>query len=97
MGENKKELYQAVYKNLEEMQRFIDHNHRLLASIMDRGNDETCVDSGHQLSPCRAKEERFKQAIQEAIQTLEESRKSFKSKRLEELRKKLTKVLVDQD
>lgn len=37
----------------------------------------------------------LKEAILEAIAVLEESRKAFKSKRLEMLRKKLTKVLIE--
>ena len=42
-----------------------------------------------------ANEGRLKEAIQEAIDVLEESRKAFKSKRLEALRKKLTQVLIE--
>jgi hypothetical protein len=37
----------------------------------------------------------MKEAIKEAIDELEESRKAFKSKRLEVLRKKLTMVLMN--
>jgi hypothetical protein len=45
--------------------------------------------------PIRSREACFKQAIEEAINVLEESRKAFKSKRLEVLRKKLTRVLIE--
>jgi hypothetical protein len=37
----------------------------------------------------------MKAAIQEAIEVLDESRKAFKSKRLEILRKRLTQVLAE--
>ena len=45
--------------------------------------------------PLRARERALKQALQEAITVLEQSRKSFKSKQLEQLRKKLTQTLID--
>lgn len=43
----------------------------------------------------QVKESRMRTAIKEAIEVLEESRRAFKSKRLEELRKRLTQVLID--
>ena len=45
--------------------------------------------------PAVSREQVLKEAIKEAIDELEDSRKSFKSKRLELLRKKLTQVLLD--
>lgn len=39
----------------------------------------------------------MKEALLDAIQVLEESRKAFKSKRLEALRKKLIQVLSETD
>ena len=50
-----------------------------LVTVIDKSTDETSL----------------KKAIREAIEVLEESRKAFKSKRLEALRKKLTKVLIE--
>jgi hypothetical protein len=43
----------------------------------------------------RNREARLSAAIKEAIDVIEESRKAFKSKRLEALRKKLTQVLIE--
>jgi hypothetical protein len=40
-------------------------------------------------------ESRLKEALKEAIEVLEDTRKAFKSKRLGELRKKLTQVLIE--
>ena len=37
----------------------------------------------------------LKEAIREAIKVIEDSRKAFKSKKLEALRKKLTSVLIE--
>jgi len=45
--------------------------------------------------PSRLRELKLKEAIKDSINILEESRKAFKSKRLEALRKKLTQVLID--
>jgi hypothetical protein len=45
--------------------------------------------------PVRDRENRLVAAIQNAIDVLEESKKSFKSKRLEGLRKDLIRVLID--
>ena len=45
----------------------------------------------------RSRELRLEKAIKEAIDVIEESRKAFKSKRLEALRKKLISVLIDAD
>ena len=40
---------------------------------------------------------RLKEAIREAIETLEETKKSFKSKTLEGLRKRLMEVLLEEE
>jgi hypothetical protein len=47
------------------------------------------------LCSSRSREHVLKTAIRETIDTLEETRKAFKSKTLEALRKKLTQVLID--
>lgn len=45
--------------------------------------------------PSKTRELTLKKAIKDAIDTLEDARKAFKSKQLEMLRKRLTQVLVD--
>ncbi len=45
--------------------------------------------------PRRTREEKLKTAIQQAIEVIEASRRAFKSKQLEALRKHLTQVLID--
>jgi hypothetical protein len=45
--------------------------------------------------PQLGREDVLKSAIAEAITILEESRKAFKSKQIEALRKRLTQVLID--
>ncbi|MBI5578868.1 MAG: hypothetical protein HY895_06925 [Deltaproteobacteria bacterium] len=45
--------------------------------------------------PQLGREDALRRAIAEAIAILEESRKAFKSKQIEALRKRLTQVLID--
>jgi hypothetical protein len=47
--------------------------------------------------PLRSREKRLREAIQEAIDVLEASRRAFKSKQLEALRKNLTAILIETD
>ncbi|MGB3223554.1 MAG: hypothetical protein WBB23_12200 [Desulforhopalus sp.] len=47
------------------------------------------------LTPKQSQEQIMRQAINVAIEELDESRKAFKSKKLKELRKKLTRVLIN--
>ena len=45
----------------------------------------------------RGSDARLKEALKETIEVLEQTKKAFKSKRLEVLRKKLTQVLIDSE
>ncbi len=47
------------------------------------------------LKDLQEREKKLVHAVQEAIEVLEESKKSFRSRQLERLRKKLISVLVD--
>ncbi len=53
-------------------------------NMTDNGLNESLTNEG-----------RLRRTLYETIETLEETRKAFKSKRLEILRKKLTKVLME--
>ncbi|MBW1802849.1 MAG: hypothetical protein JRJ85_19215 [Deltaproteobacteria bacterium] len=66
----------------------------LMATILEkRVGDETIKQLS--LPTYSPNERRLKEAVRETIEVLEESRKAFKSKRLETLRKKLTQVLIE--
>ena len=69
----------------------------LITSIVEDRLDEHTLRPLLDLCPKRSREVRLETAIKEAIEILEESRKAFKSKRLETLRKNLTRVLIDGD
>lgn len=98
MRADKKNLIHAVNESLKDLQSRIDKHCCLVAAALERREDK--VDVHHpplDLDFCssRLREQEFKQIIQEAIRVLEQSRKSFKSKQLEVLRKKSTKTLID--
>ena len=90
----KEELINAIDRSVEELHRHIEMHHCLMTSILGQRVGER----GLKALPLALRspyEEKMKRAIEEAIVTLEESRKAFKSKRLEALRKRLTKVLIE--
>jgi predicted nucleotide-binding protein (sugar kinase/HSP70/actin superfamily) len=95
MEMEKTDLMEMIHRNLSQLHQGLDLQRRLLASILgQQGNEQTqrlVLDA----FPSRSREEKLKEAIREAVEELEESRKAFKSKRLEALRKKLTQALMD--
>jgi hypothetical protein len=91
------DILEAINQKIERLHRKIDQHGTMVATALAgekggnrRQNSRFCPRGGH-----RNREREMKMAIQEAIEVLEESRKSFKSKRLEGLRKRLTQVLID--
>ena len=89
------ELMNAVTKSVNELHQEIETHHLLVASVLGQKVDERRLEKlQKRLAGC-SREAALKAAIHEAIETLDESRKAFKSKKLETLRKKLTRVLID--
>lgn len=85
-------VYELLIKKLEDTQVMLDEHCCLLKSFREGGDAPVlsqCV-----LASCPYKR-RLKETLLEAIQVLEESRKAFKSKQLEALRKKLIRVLAE--
>ena len=97
MNTEKQEIINALASNLKELQQGIDLHCCLVTSIMENRLDEHSLQNLVDQCPKRSREIRLEKAIQETIDVLEESRKSFKSKKLAALRKMLTRVLVDQN
>ncbi|RZB30067.1 MAG: hypothetical protein SRB1_02347 [Desulfobacteraceae bacterium Eth-SRB1] len=91
---NKKDLMNVIDKSAEELHLKIDMQCHLMTAILEQdlggGNIKELF-----LPSCYPKEARLKEAVKETVDVLEESRKAFKSKRLEALRKKLTHVLIE--
>lgn len=87
-------LFKALAESVSELQRDIDR-HRCLVRFLLKGESDAFDLSPMMSLPEQSREQRLEKAIKEAIDELEKSRKSFKSKRLEILRKKLTQTLLD--
>ena len=95
MGSHKESLLNAINESVEELQRGIDNYRCLLTSVLeDRIDDRDLQHIMHTGTP-GSSESKLREALMEAIEVLEESRKAFKSKKLELLRKRLTQVLID--
>ncbi len=97
MGVDKQDLINALNISVKELQQGIDMHCFLVTSLLEGQVDERNIRPLLDLCPERSRGKAMKEAIKEAIDVLEESRKAFKSKRLEALRKKLTQVLIDAD
>jgi hypothetical protein len=94
-GSAKESLISALQKSVKDLQQGIDMHTCLIASVLESEVDERHLKPFLHACPSRSGEARMKAAIQEAIEVLDESRKAFKSKRLETLRKRLTQVLAE--
>ena len=92
---DKKDLINAINVSVKKLQQEIDVHCCLVASVLEGQVDERNLRPLLELCSSQAREFKLKEAIKEAIEVLEESRKAFKSKRLEALRKRLTQVLID--
>ncbi len=91
---NKRDLIRAIDKSAEELHQRIDMHCYLMNAILEhRVGDESI--KGLILPSHSYDQRKLKEAIKEAIEVLEQTRKAFKSRRLEVLRKKLTQVLIE--
>ena len=97
MGADKKELINALNTNVKALQQNIDMHCCMLTSILEERVDARNLQLLLDQCPKRTRELKLETAIKQSIEVLEESRKTFKSKRLEALRKTLTQVLMDTD
>ncbi|HMA67950.1 MAG TPA: hypothetical protein VKO20_09030 [Desulfosalsimonadaceae bacterium] len=92
------DLICAVNESVKELQSRVNSHCSLVAAVLEANGEGLEAERlPRDASPCQshARERQLKQAVQEAITVLEESRKSFKSKQLEQLRRKLTQTLID--
>ena len=97
MRMDKKDLIHALTTSVKELQQGIDMHCCLVTSLLEERVDERHLQRLLALCPKRSRELKLEKAIREAIYELEESRKAFKSKKLEVLRKRLTEILIDAD
>lgn len=89
----KKDIITVINKSAKELHNKIDMHYQLMNTLVEK---EVGDEAANQfiLPAVFSDEGKLKEALKETIEVLEESRKAFKSKRLELLRKKLTKVLI---
>ena len=86
-------MLNTIEKSAEELQKRIEELRRLLAQTRKGGDSKVEFDCCILLD-CPHKR-KFRQTLMDVIKVLEGTRKSFKSKQLEVLRKRLIGVLAE--
>lgn len=92
-GKNKDHLFMLIERSTKDLHDRIDMQKFILLNVLGRAGDNVPI------GLCSVLDEPSKKFLQralvETIEALEETKKAFKSKRLEELRKKLMDVLKE--
>lgn len=83
------EWISALDNSLKRVQQELGNHHQLICAVRTAGGNP----AAQQVPVTR--EEKLRSALAKTIDTLEDTRKSFKSKRLEALRRELARVLID--
>lgn len=78
----------------EEMHERVEHQRRIFRQVLSRGADASERQPYCPLVDCE-RLSRLRAAVRETIEVLEETRGSFRSKRLEVMRKKLIAILSE--
>jgi len=93
-ADNKTDLVKIIDKSTEELHSRIDMQRHILTAVIEKKmkGSEICPDCV--FADCPHKK-RLREVLTEAIGVLEETKKAFKSKRLEVLRKRLAQVLAE--
>src|SRR6266567_4443168 len=86
-----REYVQAI---TEEMQTRIEQQRQAILALLDQRRGEGHPIAYCPLVDCRPKR-KLREAIREAIEVLEDTRRAFKSRQLEELRLKLEAALAE--
>ena len=84
----------VINKSAEDLYQKVDIHRRLLSTILEKGVNEVSL-KRVPLPANPSGTDNLKQAVMDAILVLEETRRSFKSKKLEALRKRLTQALIE--
>ena len=89
---NREQLIKLIENNTQEFHHRVDMQQQVLLSILGQIKEGCPVD----LCPVTDCPHRrlLRQVLAETIEVLEETKRAFKSKRLESLRKRLTEVLL---
>jgi hypothetical protein len=88
------DLREYVAEISRELTERIEHQREVLLKFVDESSRQGRSIDYCPLINCQSKQ-RLREGLREAIQVIEETRRSFKSARLERLRLKLEKLLDD--
>ena len=86
-------LGEYVDRIAEEMHERVDHQRRIFRQVLSRRGNASERQAYCPLVDCK-RLSKLQAAVQETIEVLDETRSSFKSKRLEVMRKKLIDILA---
>jgi len=90
---NREQWIKLIEKSTQDLHHRVDMQHHVLLSILGQIKDG-CPINLCTLADCPHRR-RLRRVLVETIEVLEETKKAFKSKRLESLRKRLTEVLLN--
>ena len=85
-------IQEALAQSAEVLQRLLSEHQHILSLVLKEGDGKE-IELPSYVS--NSESGKFRQTLLEAIEVLEDTRKSFKSKRLEQLRRKLVRVLAE--
>ena len=85
---------ELIEQSAEDLRRRADEHRRLLASLMSKAGQVNGIPDTCFYSNC-PHQRRLRETITETIEVLEGTRKAFKSRQLEVLRKKLIRTLAE--
>jgi hypothetical protein len=97
MVSDRDDLLKTLNASIRELQESVDTHYSLIINLLQGESNGRFSQASLRQCPKRSREHRLEQAMRETIEVLEETRKSFKSKQLAELRKKLTNILMEND
>ncbi|SDE07087.1 hypothetical protein [Desulfuromonas thiophila] len=100
MAQEQENLLALLDASARRLQQGIEHHCQLTARLQvvpqpPAAAAESAADVA--AGSVRGREQLLEQAVYEAIEVLEQSRRAFKSRQLEQLRKKLTQVLLQRN
>ncbi len=91
-ADNRTDLAEIIVRSTEDLHNRIDMQRHILTTIIEKKSSGICPDCIFSDCPYKKK---LGEVLTETIEVLEDTKKAFKSKRLEALRKRLMQVLVE--
>ena len=89
------DIRNALNTSMHDIQQGIQMHCCLIDSMLEGNLDDSSMQALVDRCPKRSRERKLEAAVSEAIDVLEATRKAFKSKQLEILRKKLMRTLIE--